>query len=239
MRGLLVTVLAVSAVGLGGCSSLSFHQHSVVTQADPTGGRILPSHDVNRDRHGPADVDAYIESLEAGTRDAWQKPDEVIAALRLHPDATVADIGCGPGYFTRRLARAVPAGVVYAVDVEPRQLDRLNQRLSEDGLKNVVPILAPPDDARIPSNRVDLILIVDTYHPFPDRIRYLERLGQSLAAGGRVAIVDYHKKELPVGPPVDHKLAREVVIQEAAAAGLRLIAEPTFLEYQYFLIFER
>lgn len=193
----------------------------------------------NRDVHGPADVEAYIRHLESAERDAWQRPDEVIAYLQLSPSAWVADVGCGPGYFTRRLARAVPQGVVFAIDVEPRQLDRLNEHLTREGLANVVPVLAPPADPRLPPRLFDLVFVVDTYHHLPDRVRYLERLRDALRPGGRIVIVDYHKRELPVGPPPDHKLDREVVLEEASRAGLVLIDEPTFLPYQYFLVFQR
>ncbi len=191
----------------------------------------------NRDLHGPSDVEAYIRHLESSDRDAWQRPDEVVAALKLYPDAWVADVGSGPGYFTRRLARAVPEGVVFAVDVEPRQLDRLNEHLGNEGLRNVVPVLAPPEDPRLPPRLFDVILVVNTYHHFPQRVRYLERLRSALRPAGRLVVIDYHKRDLPVGPPPDHKIDREVVIQEARQAGLTLTDAPDFLPYQYFLVF--
>jgi ubiquinone/menaquinone biosynthesis C-methylase UbiE len=191
----------------------------------------------NRDPHGPKDVQGYIRALEDPKRDAYQKPDEVVAALRLRDDAHVADLGCGPGYFTLRLARAVPRGIVYAVDVEPAQLDRLNQRLRETGLRNVVPVLAPTDDARLAPASVDLIAIIDTYHHFEDRVRYMTRLKGALRPGGRLVVIDYHKGPLPVGPPPAHKMAREQELSEIEQAGFVLAEEPTFLPYQYFLVF--
>lgn len=191
----------------------------------------------NRDVHGPPDVETYIRHLESPDRDAWQRPDDVIAVLKLHPDAWVADVGCGPGYFTRRLARAVPQGVVFAVDIEPRQLDRLNEHLHNDGLFNVVPVLAPPDDPRLPRGLFDVVLVVNTYHHFPERVRYLQRLRQALRRAGRLVIIDYHKRDLPVGPPPEHKMDREVVVQEALQAGFTLTEAPDVLPYQYFLVF--
>jgi SAM-dependent methyltransferase len=149
----------------------------------------------------------------------------------------VADVGCGPGYFTRRLARAVPAGVVYAVDVEPRQLDRLNAHLRDDGLVNVVPVLATAADPHLPPGRLDMILVVDTYHHFDNRAQYLQTLKRGLKPAGRLVLIDYRKEPLPVGPPVAHKFAREQELSETESAGFQLIDEPTFLPYQYFLIF--
>jgi SAM-dependent methyltransferase len=123
-------------------------------------------------RYGnPADLDGYIAHLADPARDAWQKPDEVIGALNLRPGQVACDIGSGPGYFTLRLARAVgPAGRVYAVDVEPKILDALRERLAGSGLRNVTPVLGLADNPMLPPAGCDVILIVDTYHHFPDRV---------------------------------------------------------------------
>jgi len=211
--------------------------HQSTPPPAPPATAPAPAATGNRDPHGPKDVQGYIRALEDPKRDAYQKPDEVVAALRLAEDARVADLGCGPGYFTLRLARAVPRGIVYAVDVEPAQLDRLNQRLKESGLRNVVPVLAPVDDARLPPDSVDVIAIIDTYHHFEDRVRYMTRLKDALRPGGRLVVIDYHKRPLPVGPPPAHKMAREQELSEIEQAGFRLVEEPGFLPYQYFLVF--
>jgi predicted methyltransferase len=193
----------------------------------------------DRDPHGPPDVAVYIRHLEDPHRDAYQMPDRVMKTLNLAPDAIVADVGCGPGYFTRRLARAVPKGLVYAVDVEPRQLDRLRQHLHDDHTTNVVPVLASVDDPYLPPGRLDLILVVDTYHHFDHRADYLPKLSRALKPGGRLVVIDYFKRALPIGPPVPHKIDRETVLREVRAAGFHLVDEPKFLPYQFFLIFRR
>ncbi len=81
-----------------------------------------------------------------------------------------------------------------------------------------------------------MILIVDTYHHFPDGPAYLRRLSQSLRPGGRIVNIDFHKRALPVGPPIEHKVARETFLKDAAAAGLALASEHGFLPYQYFVV---
>jgi ubiquinone/menaquinone biosynthesis C-methylase UbiE len=189
-------------------------------------------------RYGnPPDLDSYIAHLADPARDAWQKPDEVVAALGLRPGQVACDVGAGPGYFTLRLAKAVgPLGRVYAVDVEPKILDALRERLAASGLRNVTPVLALADDPLLPAAACDAILIVDTYHHFPERVAYLGRLTRALRPGGRIANVDYQKRETPVGPPVEHRLSREVFLAEAESAGLMMAEEPTFLPYQYFIV---
>lgn len=191
-----------------------------------------------KDHHGnPADLDGYIARMEEPSRAAWQKPDEVVRALGLRPGQAACDVGAGPGYFSLRLARAVgEAGHVYAVDVEPRILSVLRDRVQSSNARNVTPVLSLPGDALLPAASCDLILIVDTYHHFPDGPAYLRRLSRALRPGGRIANVDFHKRELPVGPPPEHKVAREAFLADATAAGLRLAEEHTFLPYQYFVV---
>ncbi|MGZ6125048.1 MAG: class I SAM-dependent methyltransferase, partial [Myxococcales bacterium] len=129
-------------------------------------------------RHGnPEDLDAYIARMEEPGRAEWQKPDEVLRVLAVKRGEVACDIGTGPGYFALRIARVVgETGGVYAVDVEPRILDALRQRLQGSGLRNVTPVLALADDPLLPPRACDLILIVDTYHHFPDGPAYLRRL---------------------------------------------------------------
>jgi ubiquinone/menaquinone biosynthesis C-methylase UbiE len=191
-------------------------------------------------RHGnPEDLDAYIARMEEPGRAEWQKPDEVLRVLAVERGEVACDIGAGPGYFALRIARLVgETGGVFAVDVEPRILDALRKRLKGSGLRNVTPVLALGDDALLPPRACDLILIVDTYHHFPDGPAYLRRLSRSLKPGGRVVNIDFHKRELPVGPPSAHKLTREEFLRQAAAAGLTLVEEHTFLPYQYFLVLQ-
>jgi ubiquinone/menaquinone biosynthesis C-methylase UbiE len=189
--------------------------------------------------HSFADVERYAARFESPERAAWQKPDEVVAALGVKAGMTVADIGAGTGYFSRRFAQVVgPAGSVFAVDLEPNMLVYLRQRAEQDGQANLIPVLASQDDPRLPDGSVDLIFICDTWHHIRDRVNYARRLQQDLAPGGRVVIVDFLPGELPVGPPPEAKLSADQVKAEFAQAGYRLAGSPDLLPYQYVLIFE-
>ena len=192
------------------------------------------------DRHGnPEDLDAYIAKMEDPEREAWQRPDEVVSTLGVEPGAIVADVGAGPGYFSLRLARAVgPLGTVYAVDVEPEIMAVLRERLDRAGVGNVAPILARDGDPLLPQAACDLVLVVDTFHHFPDGPGYLKALASKLKPGGRIANVDFHKRETPVGPPLAHRVAREDFLDAARKAGLALVDEKTFLPYQYFVVLQ-
>lgn len=185
--------------------------------------------------HGFAGAERWARIFDDPERQAWQKPDEVIRTLRLPADAAVADLGAGTGYFAVRLARAVPKGRVFAVDAEPDMIRYLGERARRDGLANLEPVQAAPDDARLPAP-VDVVLMVNTYHHIPARVEYFRRLRASLRPGGRVAIVDY-RPDAPAGPPPALRVPSTVVTAELARAGYVLVGSHAMLPYQYFLVF--
>lgn len=193
----------------------------------------------NPPSHPPQDTDSYIRMLEDPAREAWQQPDQIVYNLDLRPDAEIAEIGAGSGYFTMRLAKAIgPAGRVYAVDVDQKMLDYIDRRAEGEKIENIQTILAEPNDPRLGSESVDAIFICDTLHHIQHRQRYYPLLVRALRSGGRLVVVDFHKRKLPVGPPVEMKIDRRTCVKEIQTAGFRLIQEFTFLKYQYFLIFE-
>lgn len=178
--------------------------------------------------------------LEGPDRDAWQKPDLVMDALRVGEGSAVADVGAGGGWFTVRLARRVgPNGTVYAQDVQPQMLEAIGRRVQREGFRNVKPVRGEPDDPKLPSGALDAALIVDSYHEFPNPVALLSRLGASLKTGGRIGIVNFTKDGGGPGPPMSDRVNPQKVIDEAGQAGLRLLSRESFLDFQYMLIFGR
>lgn len=186
-------------------------------------------------QHGFHGAEHWARVFDDPGRDAWQKPHEVIQALQLRPDAVVADIGAGTGYFSMRLAHGVPQGKVYAVDAEPDMVAHLKRRAEEAGLANVQAVQAAGDDPRLPE-KVDVVLFVDVYHHIGNRVRYFSRLRESLKPGGRLAIVDF-RLDSPMGPARSGRVAPDAVKRELAQAGYTLAAEHDFLPHQYYLVF--
>ena len=184
------------------------------------------------------DPQAYVAMLEDPTRDAYQKPDEVLRALALRPGEAVADIGSGSGYFALRLAAAVgPSGRVYAVDVDPEMVRHLNKRVRDAGVDNLRSLLAAPDDPLLPDASVDRFFICDTWHHIEDQAKYLTLMKKMLRPGGEVVMIDFKKETTPMGPPLEMRIARDTLVGQMQAAGFRLANEHTFLPYQYFLVF--
>ena len=212
MKPAVLLAIFVAAAGLAAAQSPDTHQHSF------------------------SGAEKWAHVFDDPKRDAWQKPHEVIQALALRPDAVIADIGSGTGYFAMRFANMVPRGRVYGVDIEPDMVKYLAERAKREKLGNVVAIAGAPDDPRLPE-KVDLILMVDVFHHVAERERYFRKLRSSLKPGGRVAIIDF-RPDAPEGPPRAARVAPERVIAELKGAGYKLANEHRFLPNQYFLVFQ-
>lgn len=186
-------------------------------------------------QHSFGDAERWAPVFDDPKRDAWQKPHQVIQALALKPDAVVADIGSGTGYFAVRLANMVPNGRVYGVDIEPEMVKYLAERAKREKLDNLVAIAGTPGDPRLPE-KADVILLVDAYHHIDQRDRYFSNLRASLKPGGRLAIIDF-RVDSSEGPPRSVRIAPDRVVAELKAAGYSLTQEHGFLPNQYFLVF--
>src|SRR5262245_57214647 len=187
------------------------------------------------------------ESDRARRRDEWQRPGEVMDALGAKPGRRVADIGCGFGYFTFRLAEWVGAeGKVYAVDIDEAAIDKVRRRKESEKLEQVEPILGESADPRLP-NDLDAVLIVDTYHEFREYDRMTQAVFRALKPGGRLVIID---GEGPAGKPRTeyhrlHTIPAVLVREEVTRQGFVFNeSRPGFYDAEYgkkfyFLIFER
>jgi len=197
---------------------------------------LVPAQTHHTHQHSFEGAEQWAREFDDPNRDAWQKPHEVITALALKPDAVIADIGSGTGYFSVRFAHMVPKGRIYGVDIEPDMVRYLANRAQREGLKNVIAVQAAQDDPRLPE-KVDLIILVDTYHHIEGRERYFRKLHEFLQPGGRIAIIDF-RMDSSDGPPKSARSTPESISTELNAAGYVLVQMHDFLPKQYFLIFQ-
>jgi predicted methyltransferase len=189
------------------------------------------------DNHQFKDAQKWAQVFDDPARDAWQKPHEVITALKLPAEASVADIGAGTGYFSARFAHMLSKGRVYAVDLEPDMVRHLGERAKKDNLPNLTPVQGAAESPNIPAP-VDLVILVDVYHHIGAREKYFGKLRDSLKAGGRVAVIDF-RMDASMGPSKAMRIAPEQVKAEMTKAGYALSEEHGFLPQQYFLVFRR
>lgn len=183
--------------------------------------------------HAFTDADAWTGVFDDPSRDAWQRPDEVVRALDLAPTMVVADIGAGTGYFAVRLARAVPQGAVIATDIEPDMVRFLGERARREGLENLRATLAPAQGTSgLAAASVDRVLVVNVWHHLHDRVDFARDLAAALRPGGKIFVVDF-SLTAERGPPARMRLAPEALVAELDAAGLSATVSPIALPDQY------
>ncbi len=193
-----------------------------------------------RPQHGKLFAPVDLGLLEGPDRDLWQMPDRIMDALGVAEGSAVADIGAGGGWFTIRLARRVGAsGTVYAEDIQRQMLEATGRRVAREGLRNVRAVLGTSEDPRLPSGALDAVIIVDTYHELENPDALLRNIAKAIKPQGRVGVVDFKKDGLGPGPALEDRVDPGLVIRDAEAAGLRLVAHETFLPYQFLLVFSR
>jgi predicted methyltransferase len=177
--------------------------------------------------------------LERPDREAEERPYAVVASLQLEDDDVVVDLGAGTGYYTRRLARAVPNGRVIAVDIQPEMLEILERQVRAEGLSQVETVLGTEADPGLQPNSVDLTLIVDAYHEFGYPREVMAAVYEATRPGGRVAIIEYRGEDpsVPIRPL--HKMTEVQVRLELEAVGFEFVENLTFLPTKHLLIFER
>lgn len=211
----------------------------LVAAAALAGASLSAAQSAAPQAHGRLFSPTDLSLLETPDRAAWQKPDQIMDALKIADGASVADLGAGGGFFTIRLAARVgPNGRVYAQDVQPPMLDSINRRVMREGLRNVETVLGTETDPRLPAGKMDAVLFVDGYQEVSEgnRVAFLRNLARALKPGGRVGIVNF--KPGRGGPGPDVRVPSAVVETDALAAGLRVI-DRADLPFQYLLVLGR
>jgi len=175
-----------------------------------------------------------IERFESPERDAYQKPEKVLEYLGKLDGKKIMDIGAGSGYFSVKLAEK--GAQVIAADVSDEFQAAIQKRIDDNQLENIELRKIPYDNPNLADNEVDMVLIVNTYHHIENRIDYFSKVKQGIKPDGELVVIDFFEKELPVGPPTNHKVALETVKNELDQAGYaNLDVNVDLLPYQYII----
>ncbi|MEJ2583950.1 MAG: class I SAM-dependent methyltransferase [Robiginitalea sp.] len=193
----------------------------------------------NRANHhmNQADFESLTRRFESSRRDAYQQPEKVLEYIGNVSGETIMDIGSGTGYFSFRLVEA--GAKVIAADVDERFQEYIRIKKDSLGIPDSKLSLRkiPYDDPGLQPGEADKVITVNVYHHIGDRSRYFAKVRSGLKPGGALIVIDYFKKDLPVGPPKSMKIGRETIMEELREAGFEKIEiNDTLLEYQFIII---
>lgn len=186
-------------------------------------------------KFNPANMDRLLNE----ERRAWNDPDKILQYLNLGQCTVLVEIGCGPGWFAIEAAKKMaPGGLVYGVDISEEMLAKLKERAEAEGLTNVIPVLADEEDEfHIPTESADVILLANIYHEVDPQSLFMNEVKRILKPASTCLVVDWKTEETPVGPPLEHRVDQQDVVEEFYSAGFVLAGTCEVGPYHYGLKF--
>lgn len=182
---------------------------------------------------------AHAEWLDRPEREREERPSKMLARMQVAPADVVADIGCGTGYHSIRLAGLVPLGRVYAVDIQAPMLDSVFARSMASGMMNIDPVLGTDRDPRLPVGAVDKVLMVDVYHEFDHPFEMMQGIVSAMKPGALLYLVEFRGEDPTVPIKALHKMTKAQAVKEMEAAGLEWVSSWNGLPWQHFLVFRK
>ncbi len=175
--------------------------------------------------------------LNRPERNQEENTKQVVRNLDLQPTDVIADIGAGSGYYTFRMAKKVPEGSVYAVDIQEEMIAIMRKKLKKQKAENIELVLGEPTDPQLPKNSVDIVFMVDVYHELEYPREMMLELIKALKPNGKVILVEYRMEDPTLMIKRLHKMSLEQATKEMEAVGLELIENIGHLPWQHFMVF--
>ncbi len=178
--------------------------------------------------------------LERPEREEEEKTDLMVEALKFREGEVVADIGCGSGYVSRKIAKKVgESGIVYGVDIQQEMLDLLAKRMAMFRINNVKPVMGTTTDPKLPPASCDTMIMVDVYHEFDQPYEMMQSMVAGLKPGGRIVFVEYRGEDPTVPIKLVHKLTEAQVKKEMTVQQLEFVETISVLPRQHIIIFRK
>ena len=180
-----------------------------------------------------------IDWLEREEREMEENTSLLLKNLAVKPGMVIADIGAGSGYHSALLSKMVGSGKVFAVDVEPEMIAYLNERINQEKLSRIVPVLSTEQRLSLPENTIDMMLLVDVYHEFSYPYEMALSMLAALKPGGKLVLVEFRSEDPTVPIKTIHKMSEVQAIKEFKAAGFIFDKNIDNLPWQHCMVFTK
>jgi predicted methyltransferase len=189
-------------------------------------------------------VSEYI-TFNNPNRELWEHTREMLDFIGIKPGMSVADIGCGSGFFSYHFARDVgDKGIVYATETNKEALAYVERFAREFGMNNITPVIGRLNDCCVPGKSVDVVFMCSMYHAVYIaslefvKDQFIDSIKRALKPGGRLIITDNDVVFGGIPPYYGSAISKELVIEQLLAYGWRFIAQQQLIPQRYTLIFE-
>ncbi len=181
---------------------------------------------------------AGADWLDRSNRQQQENSDLAVRYMHLKKNDLVADIGAGTGYYSFKIAKHLPEGKVFAVDVQDEFVEIIRSRIRDSGATNIEVVKGGVTTPNLPANSFDFVLMVDVYHELEYPHEMLTAIKKILKPGGKLILMEYRAEdpELRIRPL--HKTSEKQIRKELEANGFRMIENGRFLPMQHFFVFE-
>ena len=182
--------------------------------------------------------------MDSTFRGALERSGPLVDSLGLHAGDTVADVGTGVGHLLPYMVKRIgSSGTIFAVDIYPEFVDKTRERIAAGGWGNVHALLGTDHDPKLPANRLDGAILLDTYHHLDYPEATMRGVRRALKSGGRLFVIDYYRyRKHPAANPEllrrHIRLDRDDVVKEIEAEGFHLTAQFDHMPFMYVLTFE-
>ena len=177
--------------------------------------------------------------LERVERNEEENTNLAISNIQLAPNAVVADIGAGTGYYSFKLATKVPKGKVYAVEIQDEMIQYLINKKTQIKDSVVEIIKSTTVSPNLPDNSVDLAILVDVYHELEFPQEMLQAIRKSLKPTGKILLIEYRGEDPSVPIKALHKTTVAQLNRELTTNGFQLSYKGNFLPIQHFLLYQK
>ena len=189
-------------------------------------------------------VSEYI-TFNNPARERWEKTSLMLELIDVKPGQTIADVGCGSGYFTYKFSQLVGvSGKVYATELNKTALSYVEAMRDRYGL-NIEPVISALNDVNLPPNRCDKIFMCSMYHAvYVSSIEfvkdaYIDSIKKALKDDGKLIIVDNEVKQEGVPEYHGSAIDRMLIISQLTHYGFVLVDEKQFIPQRYVLVFKK
>jgi len=180
------------------------------------------------------DKKEFLERLLSEERREWQDPDKILLKLGLKRGQRFLDVGSGPGFFAVAASKLVGEfGAIYCVDSSSEAAEMCAQNLKKAGYSNFKVLVAAVEEASLPSEFFDVVLVANVLHDFSDPLNVLRSIYGWLRSEGTLGVVDWKKSETPFGPPLNMRISLEESVALVERAGFKVEEVDDSFPYHY------